>query len=70
MNAAFRLGCLVSTLTALGGFAAPRVLANVGVGTKPLPGAEMLVDGTRATLDAKWTYWDGPRGAGSAERAA
>jgi len=35
--------------------------ANVGVGAKPLPGAEMLFDGSRAMLDAKWTYWEGPR---------
>ena len=35
--------------------------ADVGVGAKPLPGAEMLFDGTREMLDAKWTYWQGPR---------
>src|SRR5262245_12455854 len=35
--------------------------ANVGVGAKPEPGAEMIIDGTRAMLDAKWTYWQGPR---------
>jgi hypothetical protein len=35
--------------------------AAVGVGAKPLPGAEVILDGTRATLDAKWTYWEGPR---------
>lgn len=35
--------------------------AGVGVGAKPLPGAEVLIDGTRATLDEKWTYWQGPR---------
>ena len=35
--------------------------ADVGVGAKPLPGAEVILDGTRATLDAKWTYWQGPR---------
>ena len=34
---------------------------NIGVGAAPLPGAEILLDGTRATLDAKWTYWEGPR---------
>ena len=38
--------------------------AHVGVGAKPLPGAEVILDGTRAMLDAKWVYWDGPRGAG------
>jgi hypothetical protein len=35
--------------------------ASVGVGAKPLPGAEVLIDGTRELLDAKWTYWEGPR---------
>ena len=31
------------------------------MGAKPLPGAEVIIDGTRALLDAKWTYWQGPR---------
>jgi hypothetical protein len=35
--------------------------ANVGVGAKPIPGAEVIFDGTREILDAKWTYWTGPR---------
>ena len=35
--------------------------AAVGLGAKPPPGAEVIVDGTRETLDAKWTYWEGPR---------
>lgn len=34
---------------------------NVGVGTKPITGAEMIFDGSREMLDAKWTYWKGPR---------
>ena len=34
--------------------------AQVGVGVKPAPGADVLLDGTRQTLDAKWTYWEGP----------
>lgn len=34
--------------------------ANVGVGTKPLDGAEVIFDGSREMLDAKWTYWEGP----------
>ena len=37
------------------------VYAAIGVGAKPLPGAEMLLDGSREMLDAKWTYWEGPR---------
>ncbi|MCX8156422.1 MAG: DUF1080 domain-containing protein [Verrucomicrobiae bacterium] len=34
---------------------------HLGVGAKPLPGAEVLFDGTRKMLDEKWTYWEGPR---------
>jgi hypothetical protein len=34
--------------------------ADVGVGAKPIAGAETLFDGTRAMLDQKWTYWEGP----------
>jgi hypothetical protein len=33
---------------------------NVGVGAKPVPGAEVIIDGTREMLDAKWIYWEGP----------
>jgi len=40
--------------------AAP-AFAELGVGAKPLPGAEVIIDGTRATLDEKWIYWEGPR---------
>lgn len=35
--------------------------AQVGVGVKPPKGAEIYMDGTRQMLDAKWTYWKGPR---------
>jgi acetyl esterase/lipase len=38
-----------------------RVQAQVGVGTKAPEGAETFLDGTRAMLDAKWIYWNGPR---------
>lgn len=34
--------------------------ANVGVGTKPIDGAEVIFDGSREMLDGKWTYWEGP----------
>jgi hypothetical protein len=34
--------------------------AGVGVGAKPIPGAEMVFDGSRQMLDEKWTYWEGP----------
>jgi hypothetical protein len=34
---------------------------NIGVGATPVSGAELIIDGTRKTLDEKWTYWEGPR---------
>ena len=33
---------------------------TIGVGAKPPAGAEVLIDGKRETLDARWTYWEGP----------
>ncbi len=39
------------------------ILANVG--DKPIAGAELIFDGTRAMLDEKWTYWEGPAFASS-----
>ena len=35
--------------------------AEVGVGAKPIDGAEVIFDGSRQMLDKKWTYWKGPR---------
>ena len=45
----------------------PLVAADkfVGVGAKPIAGAEVILDGSRQMLDAKWTYWEGPRFASS-----
>lgn len=37
------------------------VMAQVGVGTKPIKGAEVFMDGSRKMLDEKWIYWEGPR---------
>jgi len=34
--------------------------ADVGVGTKPPAISDILIDGTRTTLDDKWIYWEGP----------
>ena len=34
---------------------------TVGVGVKPIDGAELMLDGSRGMLDAKWQYWEGPR---------
>src|SRR5262245_12192822 len=38
---------------------------GVGVGAKPISGAEVIIDGSRQLLDEKWTYWEGPRFASS-----
>ena len=61
-----RLGALL-TLAALtpGGVtfqfpAAAAPTTGVGVGTKPVRGAELLIDGTQRTLESKWQYWEGP----------
>ncbi len=35
--------------------------AQVGVGSKPPKDATLYLDGSREMLDAKWTYWKGPR---------
>jgi hypothetical protein len=50
-----------ATIVALFALLLVPVRAEVGVGAKSIEGAEVLLDGTRETLDAKWTYWTGPR---------
>jgi Domain of Unknown Function (DUF1080) len=40
-------------------------VAGIGVGAKPIAGAEVILDGSREMLDQKWTYWKGPRLAAS-----
>ena len=56
-RSSFFVLCLVTFL----GMPRLAARADVGVGARPVPGAEMLFDGTREMLDAKWTYWKGPR---------
>src|SRR4051812_42110259 len=36
-------------------------VAGIGVGAKPIAGAEVILDGSREMLDQKWTYWKSPR---------
>lgn len=48
--------CLAACLLSLTSTAA----THVGVGTRPVPGAELIFDGSRQMLDEKWTYWEGP----------
>ncbi len=52
------LTLLASVLTATSSFAADK---SIGVGAKPIAGAEVIIDGSRPMLDEKWTYWEGPR---------
>ncbi len=35
--------------------------AQIGVGASAPKGAELFLNGSREMLDAKWTYWNGPR---------
>ena len=39
--------------------------AQIGVGASPIEGASLYFDGSRASLDKNWAYWDGPRLAAS-----
>ena len=51
---------IVAALASCGIALAAEKARSIGVGAKPIEGAEMLIDGKRETLDAKWTYWEGP----------
>lgn len=53
---------LTAILATASSFAADK---HIGVGGKPIQGAEVILDGSREMLDAKWTYWQGPRFASS-----
>ena len=33
---------------------------SIGVGAKPISGADVIIDGSRHMLDTVWTYWEGP----------
>jgi hypothetical protein len=49
-------------LSLMGAFAVPSTTsAAIGVGARPPADAELILDGSREMLDAKWTYWMGPR---------
>jgi hypothetical protein len=37
-----------------------RINSSLGVGATAPADAEVIIDGTRETLDAKWIYWEGP----------
>lgn len=55
----FRSACTLTVGVLL--FINPSVVAGIGIGAKPIKGAEVLIDGSRKLLDEKWTYWTGPR---------
>ena len=48
-------------LLLISAFLVAPVHAEIGVGAKPIKGADVLIDGSRKLLDQKWTYWRGPR---------
>jgi hypothetical protein len=48
-------------LLVLGYVSLVSVYGHVGVGAKPMPGAEVIFDGSAAMLHEKWMYWEGPR---------
>jgi hypothetical protein len=58
----FLLALLTAAIAASSSLAAA---PHVGVGAKPIDGAEIIIDGSREMLDEKWTYWEGPRFASS-----
>jgi hypothetical protein len=56
---------LLFFVAVLGSGSLPAQEQSTGVGAKPVPRAEVILNGTREMLDAKWTYWEGPRFAAS-----
>ncbi len=65
MNHLTALRSFTALLTLLVPLIASAADKNIGVGAKPASGADVIIDGTRKTLDEKWTYWEGPRFASS-----
>jgi len=53
----YRLAIFSSIVSAAASFAADK---SIGVGSKPISGADVIIDGSRKTLDEKWMYWQGP----------
>jgi len=57
-----RFACLLSVCLSVSACAILPAAKNPGgVGAVAPRGAKVLFDGSRAMLDAKWTYWEGPR---------
>jgi hypothetical protein len=51
---------LTATLAFMATALATAADKNIGVGAEPVSGAEIILNGTREMLDAKWVYWEGP----------
>ena len=58
---AFSFALLLLAAASTQGLVAQSPAPGIGLGAKPIEGAEMIIDGTRQMLDDKWTYWQGPR---------
>ena len=52
---------ILLVISALLVFLNSHLFAQVGVGTESPVDAELMFDGSRKMLQAKWEYWDGPR---------
>jgi hypothetical protein len=65
MRTHLNVGLLAAALALGAGCSTMAPLKDIGVGAKPARGAEVIIDGSRAMLDEKWTYWEGPRFASS-----
>ena len=55
-----RLGLALFTLSIIS-VSANWVVQEVGIGALPPENAEVLFDGSKSMIDAKWEYWEGPR---------
>ena len=58
VNLVFRVLVFVLSFLLMGPYAS---FAQVGVGVSSPLEAELMMDGSRAMLEAKWEYWEGPR---------
>jgi hypothetical protein len=66
MSTMIRLSAVLAILGLVGLLGSPCLAAEkLGVGLSAPKDAEVLIDGSRALLDEKWTYWEGPRFASS-----
>ena len=62
MKSVFKGFCVLLSLLI---FASCATAQKIGVGAAAPDGAEIVFDGSREMLDAKWTYWESPRFASS-----